>query len=225
MKCRAAASGAFEPTNVVLSTTNIARPARIDGRRLRSERTKQLIIEAFIALLRENPSTPLPTAARIAERAGYSVRSIFERFPDLNKLRAAAADYQLAQAAALAPPRNVDGDRPTRIKSQVETRAGTCERGVALWRVLLFSADQDEDLKPRIRTARERTIERMEVMYRPELSTLPERDRTHLLIALEAITDIESWARMRELYGLSFEEACGVWIRAIDSMLPATPSA
>jgi AcrR family transcriptional regulator len=208
-----------------VSTTTASRPARIDGRRLRSERTKQLIIEAYLALLRENPVTPMPTAARIAERAGYSVRSIFERFPDLNKLRAAAADYQLAQAAALAPPRNIDGDRHTRIKSQVETRAGTCERGVALWRVLIFSIDQDEDLKPRVRTARERTIERMEIMYRPELSTLSERDRKHMLIALEAITDMESWARMRELYGLSLEEACGVWVRAIDRMLPPTPSA
>lgn len=206
------------------TTTTALRPVRIDGRRLRSERTKQLIIEAYLALLRENPMTPMPTAARIAERAGYSVRSIFERFPDLNKLRAAAADYQLAQAAALAPPRNIEGDRPTRIKSQVETRAGTCERGVALWRVLIFSVDHDKELKPRIRIARERTIERMEIMYRPELSTLSERDRKHMLIALEAITDIESWARMRELYGLSFEEGCGVWIRAIDRMLPATPS-
>ena len=102
--------------------------------------------------------------------------------------------------------------------------AGTCERGVALWRVLIFSIDQDEDLKPRVRTARERTIERMEIMYRPELSALSERDRKHMLIALEAITDIESWARMRELYGLSYEEARGVWIRAIDRMLPPTPS-
>jgi AcrR family transcriptional regulator len=206
-----------------LSAQIASRPVRIDGRRLRSERTKQLIIEAYLALLRENPVTPMPTAARIAERAGYSVRSIFERFPDLNKLRAAAADYQLAQAAALAPPRNIDGDRPTRIKSQVETRAGTCERGVALWRVLVFSVDQDEDLKQRLRIARERTVERMEIMYRPELSTLSERDRKYMLIALEAITDIESWARMRELYGLSFEEACAVWIRAIDRMLPPTP--
>jgi AcrR family transcriptional regulator len=203
-----------------LSVTNATSPARIDGRRLRSERTKQLIIEAYLALLRENPVAPMPTAARIAERAGYSVRSIFERFPDLNKLRAAAADYSLAQAAALAPPRNVDGDRQTRIRSQVETRAGTCERGVALWRVLIFSIDQDEELKPRVRMARERTIERMEVMYRPELSTVSERERKHMLI-----TDIESWARMRELYGLSFEEACGVWIRAIDRMLPPTPGA
>lgn len=198
---------------------------RIDGRRLRSERTKQLIIEAYLALIRENPLTPTPTAAEIANRAGYSVRSIFERFPDLHALRVAAADYGLAHAAALAPARDVGADRPTRIKSQVETRAGTCERGVALWRALLFNVDEDDALKLRIRLARERTIERMETMYRPELSTLPEVERRNLLIALEALTDIESWARMRETFGLSFAEACGVWIRAIDRMLPPTPAA
>jgi hypothetical protein len=46
-----------------------------------------------------------------------------------------------------------------------------------------------------------------------------------MLVALEAITDIDSWARMRELHGLTFEEACVIWIRAIDRMLPPTPPA
>jgi AcrR family transcriptional regulator len=208
-----------------VSVSPVSRPIRIDGRRLRSERTKQLIIEAYLSLLREKPVVPMPTAAEIAGRAGYSVRSIFERFPDLNSLRVAAADYQLAQAAALAPARHVDGDRQSRIKSQVETRAGTCERGVALWRVLLFSVAEDEQLKQHVRIGRERTIDRLEIMYRPELSTLPERERKNMVIALEAITDIESWARMREFHGLSIEEACTVWIDAIDRLLPPTPSA
>ena len=97
---------------------------KIDGRRLRSERTKQLIIEAYLALLRENPLIPVPTAADIAARAGYSVRSVFERFPDLHALRVAASDYGLAHAAALAPARDIDGDRATRIKSHVETGQG-----------------------------------------------------------------------------------------------------
>ncbi len=97
----------------------------------------------------------MPTAAEIAARAGYSVRSIFERFPDLHALRVAAADYGLAHAAALAPARDIDGDRATRIKSQVETRAGTCERGVALWRALLFSVDENDALKVRIKIARD----------------------------------------------------------------------
>src|SRR6266852_1992069 len=211
------------PVEPALSATSFSTPTRIDGRRLRSERTKQLIIEAFLALLRDNPE--MPTAVQIAERAGYSVRSIFERFPDLNKLRVAAADYSLAQAAALAPARHVDDDRATRIRSQIETRAGTCERGVALWRVLLASVADDEELKLRVRISRDRTIERMEVMYRPELSTLAEQERKYMLVALEAITDIESWERMRELHGLTVEEACTVWISAIDRMLPPPPPA
>lgn len=200
-----------------------AKPIRMDGRRLRSERTKQLIIEAYLELIRENPSVPMPTAVEIAARAGYSVRSIFERFPDLHRLRIAAADYSLAHAAALAPARDVDGDRATRIRSQVETRAGTCDRGVALWRALLFNVDENDALKARVKIARDRTIERMELMYRPELSMLSPIERRNLLIALEAVTDIESWARMRDMHGLSFTESCGVWIRAIDRILPPTP--
>jgi AcrR family transcriptional regulator len=214
------------PVEPALSVTSPSTPTRIDGRRLRSERTKQLIIEAFLALLREHQE--MPTAVQIAERAGYSVRSIFERFPDLNALRVAATDYSLAQALALAPPRHADAaDRQTRLRSHVETRAHTCERGVALWRVLLRFADQDEtgQLKARVARGRETTVRRIELMYRPELSTVAEDDRKHLLIALEALTDMESWARMRELHGLSFEEACGVWVHAIDRLLPPTPVA
>ena len=40
---------------------------KVDGRRLRSERTRQLIIEAYMALVREFGG--VPTAAQIAERA------------------------------------------------------------------------------------------------------------------------------------------------------------
>jgi hypothetical protein len=61
------------------------------------------------------------------------------------------------------------------------------------------------------------------LMYRPELSTLAEADRTALLITLEALTDFESWGRMRERHGLSVEAARDVWARAIDRLLPPTP--
>src|SRR5689334_8487066 len=142
--CRQCAVHA-NPVEVVLSQPLPTKSPRIDGRRLRSERTKQLIIEAFLALVREDPK--VPTAVQIAERAGYSVRSVFERFPDLNALRVAATDYALAQAAALAPARHVDADRATRVESQVDTRAQTCERGVSLWRVLTSSQEDSEELR------------------------------------------------------------------------------
>ena len=53
----------------------------------------------------------MPTAAQIAERAGYSVRSIFERFPDLTALRVAATDYSIAEARANGALRDLDADR------------------------------------------------------------------------------------------------------------------
>ena len=54
---------------------------------------------------------------------------------------------------------------------------------------------------------------------------LPTEERRDLLIALESLIDFESWARMREVHGLSFDEACSVWMTQIDRMLPPTPPA
>jgi len=193
--------------------------AKIDGRRLRSERTKQLIIEAYIALA-EEMSPRVPTAAEIAERAGYSVRSIFERFPDIRALQVAAIDYSLAQIAALSAPRGADGDRMTRIVSHVRTRGETCERWLPLWRSLIVNQGDSPEIKARIRIARDRVTDRMEKMFTPEFSTLPDEERRQMLIALEALTDVESWARMREFFGLSFDEACLVWTQTIARLLP-----
>lgn len=218
---RPVAGDAGARLRVAVSVDTPLKPVRIDGRRLRSERTRQTIIEAYLALLRENPQ--VPTAAQIAERAGYSVRSIFERFPDLLSLRIAATDYVFAVGNAQAAPQHVDSDRPTRLRSQVETRAHTCERWLPLWRALNANQGKSSDLKMRIRLARELIMKRLELMYQPELSALSEVDRKRTLIALEALTDFESWGRMRDLYGLSFEQACTLWIGAIDRLLPPTP--
>jgi AcrR family transcriptional regulator len=199
-----------------------AQPAAIDGRRLRGERTRQNNVEAYLALLNESPR--LPTAVQIAERAGYSVRSLFERFPDLLTLSLAAADFAFAQANAEAVIRNVSADRPMRIRSQVETRGGTCERWLPLWRALNANQHYSPELKHRIRFVRDAVVRRLDLMYRPELAPLSEKERGWILITLEALTDFESWARMRFQHGLSVEEACAVWIRAIDGLLPPTPA-
>ncbi|MGZ5778714.1 MAG: TetR/AcrR family transcriptional regulator [Croceibacterium sp.] len=184
-------------------------------------RTKQLIIEAYLALLREDPQ--VPTAARIAERAGYSVRSVFERFPDLHALRVAATDYAFAQGNAQAAPRDLDGDRQARLKAHVETRGWICEQWLPLWRALNANKGDSVELKSRVDLVRQAVLKRIELMYPSELATLAEVERRQVLIAIEALIDFESWARMREYHGLAFAEACQVWIQAIDHLLPPTP--
>ncbi|MGQ0581500.1 MAG: TetR/AcrR family transcriptional regulator [Reyranella sp.] len=197
------------------------RPGRIDGRRQRSLRTRQAILEAFLALSRE--SQQRPTGAQIAERAGCSVRSLFERFTDLDQLGLAAIDHVIGLGLSTPVGDRAEGDRPSRLRFQVETRGRICESWLPLWRVLVRHEDEGDSVKARIHLVREAVLARLKLMYRPELSTLPEAERTHMLIALEALTDFEAWGRMRGHYGLSFEAACDVWIGMIDRLLPPTP--
>ena len=203
-----------------LQMTSIATAAgvmKVDGRRQRSERTRLTIIQAYLELLRRHGV--MPTAAHIADEAGCSTRSIFERFSDLDALSLATADYAIVQGQAEAVARHVDGDRPTRIRSHVATRAFACEKWLPLWRIITRQ-DQIADLKMRVVLVRLANIERMKLMYAPELATLPAAPRDQLLIALAALTSFESWDQMRNCHNLSPEATQAVWRSAIDRMLP-----
>lgn len=65
-------------------------PTPIDGRRARSNRTRQALITAYLAEL--SPDTPAPTSAAVAARAGVSQRTLFHQFATLDDLRAAAKE-------------------------------------------------------------------------------------------------------------------------------------
>ena len=106
-----------------------------DGRRQRSARTRQRLIEAYLELLKEHPNGP--TAARIAKQAGCSKRSVYQHFPDLRTLSLAAGDHAWRLASPQAGARDVDSDRLSRIRSQVETRSAACDQWLPLWRSML----------------------------------------------------------------------------------------
>jgi AcrR family transcriptional regulator len=198
----------------------LAANVRPDGRRLRSERTRNRIIEAYLALLRE--LRRMPTSAEIAARAGYSVRSIFERFSDLDALSLATADYAIALGQAEAEARDTEGDRATRIRSHVSTRAQACEKWLPLWRILTAKPVQEQlaDLRARVLAVRRANVERVELMYRSELATLDPSSRDALVMALATLTSFESWEALRDDFGLGWDAALDVWASAIDRMLP-----
>lgn len=196
---------------------------KVDRRRLRSLHTKQRIIEAFLFLLRDGNQDP--RIGEIAERAGCAIRSVHERFASINDLHGAAADYAMNQAIAQAPLVDPDADRHTRIRSQVRTRAGSCERWLYLWRLLLAGRASSPTLQDKVTLARTLISQRLEAMYSPELATLPPAERNKVLVTLEALTDFESWGLMREHRKMSFDEACDIWIDAIDRLLPGSSDA
>jgi AcrR family transcriptional regulator len=193
-----------------------------DGRRARSARTRAAIIDSFLGLVREKAA--VPTAQRIAKRAGCSTRSVFERFKDFKELAAAAFDHVLQSGLSTPVGDTLTRDQKTRIAFQVKVRATNCENWLPLWRVLMRAQIGSLDkLQARIAIVREMSRERLKLMYEPELSTMTPWKRDATLIALEALTDYESWGRMREYYKLSFEQACEVWGAMTQQLLLPAP--
>ncbi len=68
----------------------------VDGRTARSMRTKAAIVDACLALV--DSGDLRPTAPRVAERAGVSVRSVFQHFADLDALFTAVGDEAVRPA-------------------------------------------------------------------------------------------------------------------------------
>jgi AcrR family transcriptional regulator len=193
-----------------------------DEQHSRSIPIRQRLIASVLELLRESPE--IPTAAQVAKRAGCSQQSLFENFSSLLDLSIAVAEHAFIQGSRQAVARHVDGDRQTRLRSQVETRARTCEEWLPLWRALLHYQRKSDKLRVWVARVHDAMLQRLELMYKPELCQLTDGERVDILIALGALTDFESWGQMRELHGLSIKEAQDVWIKAIDRILPPTPS-
>ena len=195
---------------------------RLDGRRARSQRTHALIIDTYLTLLRETQR--IPTADRIAARAGLSQRGIFGHFPDLKALGIAAFDHIMSMGLSTPVGDKPQAGRQERIRFQVEVRARNCEAWLPLWRIVLRAYQAVPEVRQRIEMLRALTRTRIELMYEPELGTLPAEQRIAIVAALEGIVDFENWGRLREHYKLSYEAACEAWVHAIDRLLPPSPA-
>jgi AcrR family transcriptional regulator len=195
---------------------------KVDGRRLRSARTEELLIKVYLELA-DKMSPVAPDAKAVARRAGLSLRSIFVRFPNLRALQLAAIDYNMAKVVASRPIRLKGGDRATRLRNQTSARARLCERWSRLWRALVFNQGNDPEFKKRIELSRQGARAFIQHMYAPELAQLSAGDAARTIKAIEALTEVDAWSRMREVDGLSIEEARLVWAYAIDRLLPPSP--
>ena len=83
----------------------------------------------------------------------------------------------MVQVAALAPSSDTDGDRQTRIRTQVESAGGPASAGCRCGARSSSTRANSAELRQRVAGLRERIVGRLEQMYAPELSTLPDGER------------------------------------------------
>ena len=93
----------------------------VDGRRMRSERSRKAIIDASLSLLEDG--ILVPTAQQVAERAGVGIRSFFRHFEDMESLFRAIDEQVRDQYEALFRGGDRDGTLAERIQHAVERHA------------------------------------------------------------------------------------------------------
>jgi TetR/AcrR family transcriptional regulator, regulator of autoinduction and epiphytic fitness len=172
-----------------------------DGRAARSHRTRRAIIDAMRALHAEGDLRP--TALRIAERAGVSLRTIWQQFPDREALlvEAVRRDREILRSLV----EKIDPGQPlaARIGAFVGQRARILEEMTPTWRAARIQTPFSDQL--RLNRGRKTAGGRVELerLFRAELSQLPAAQREQLTDTLHAITIWAFWESLRTDLGLS----------------------
>jgi len=167
-----------------------------DGRRLRSERSREAIIDAALALMEEG--ILVATAQQISERAGVGIRSFFRHFEDMEALSEAIDDRIRDSYEALFLGGDRNGTTEERIQHAVERHADAYESVKNI--ILATQAQRWRYEVLRKNYARNQRGLRKDLEdWLPELKKLPRTRRE----AVDAVASFEMWHRLREQQGLS----------------------
>jgi TetR/AcrR family transcriptional regulator, regulator of autoinduction and epiphytic fitness len=173
----------------------VAENPKIDGRHLRSARSRGLVVEAILALMREGDMRP--SAHDVARRAGVSERTVFRHFADLEQLFDAAAEHQSQRIAPLLAPPPVDGPRRRRIDELVRRRARLYEEVSPVRRAAVRQAPFYEGVRTRLEQLHAVLRQQLCATLAAELDSVGARQRRELLEALDAATSWPAWEVMR----------------------------
>ena len=168
----------------------------LDGRRLRSERSRQAIIDAMLGLVEEG--ILVPTAQQVSQRAGVGIRSVFRHFTDMESLFATADTKIREQYQGLFAGGDRAGSLEERLLHAVEQRALAYEAvgnhllttRAQLWRYPVLREQY---------TRLQRQLRKDFDDWLPELRSLGADERE----MVDAVASFEYWNRLREQQGLN----------------------
>lgn len=191
--------------------------APVDGRLARSHRTRRAIVDALRSLHHDGDLRP--TAPRVAERAGVSVRTVWQHFTDLESLlvEAGQRDFEIARSFVERVPPSLPLEQ--RIAAVVAQRARMFDAMAPPWR----AARLHEPFSAQIRSNRDRLMrlgrDHIESTFAAELDGYDDADRRTLLDALQSACSWATWEGLRSDLHLDAEGARAVVVRIITALL------
>jgi len=188
-----------------------------DGRTARAERTRLAVVEAMLDLIEDGDLQP--SAARIAARAGVSLRSVFQHFDDMESLLATVAELQAARAFSDARPVSAGLPLARRIEAFVAQRARLLERISPVRRAALLSEPFSTAVAGRLAWVRRRGHRDAERVFAPELARRAAADRRDLADALTVACSWSTWEALRAHRGISPARARRIIVRTVTALL------
>jgi TetR/AcrR family transcriptional regulator, regulator of autoinduction and epiphytic fitness len=166
-----------------------------DGRAARSHRSRRAIVDAMRALHAEGDLRP--TAPRVAERAGVSLRTVWQQFADMEALLVEAnrRDDEILRSLM----KQIDPDQPlaARVRLFTGQRARILEQMTPSWRAARIYEPFSEELKRnKVRTLAMAKAD-LETVFAPELAERAGTKRQHLLNGLHAVSIWSFWESLR----------------------------
>ena len=187
-----------------------------DGRRARRHRSRDLVVDALLDLLREGVIRP--TAQQVAERSGVSLRSIFRIFDDVETLHTAATIRQMSLVRHLFVDVPALGSLIERVASMVAINGRLYESVAPIRRAALRTAPESTPLQEQLRRVRGWLRAEIERVFAAEIGR---EERAGLAAALEALLSFEAWDQLRTAQELSVEDAAAVLCLAVATLLGA----
>jgi TetR/AcrR family transcriptional regulator, regulator of autoinduction and epiphytic fitness len=191
--------------------------ARLDGRLARSARTRHAVVDALLDLLGEGDLRP--TAARIAERAGVSLRLVFHHFDDVETIYNELADRQAERVKPLTAPIPMTLPLARRVEEFSTQRGRLLETISPVRRAAVLMEPFRPALAKRLKLARDLMRAAAIAAFAPELSKLVAGEKRATIAALDVATSWVAWEQMRRHQGLSEAEARGVMATTIRALL------
>lgn len=184
----------------------------VDGRRLRSERCKQSILEACQHLMSEG--CLVPTAQMISDKAGVPIRTFFRHYPDMETLFRAVDEALQPEYERLFRETKSEGTLPERIACAVELHAQSWEQNRAvikstkaqLWRYQVL-----RDNYSRVNRFLKKDLDKR----LPELQKVDSDTRE----TIDALASIEMWERLRDHQKLSRTKSIRIITQSLELIL------
>lgn len=182
-------------------TDSMSHEKRVDGRSLRSVRSRRAVVEAFIDLLYEGVLQP--TTQQVSDRSGVSPSTIFRLFEDLDGMYSEAFAVQSERVAHLLESIPSTGPLEDRISRLVRMRARLYEEVAPVRRFRARSVASYGGVWARRSEDKDYFRDEVAGVFADELAGAP----PETIESLDAVTSWEMWERLRTVQGMSVAKA------------------